>query len=195
MRSKRINTAQNIYFNNVEVDNVYYNNAHIWPPRPYYVSTDGTDDSGVSGDIDNPFQTLNYAISRITNQDTIYFRTGSYIFDEQEITNSNISIIGYNGENVTFDGTRPISDLADPSVNGGEWQTHTTDIVTDTNQVISGKTIYKIKLNSTAEVWQLFHNRNEVINARYPSAQWTDESVYTFNNWGHGYYNILSNGS
>tara|TARA_B100001287_G_scaffold59843_1_gene47950 strand:- start:920 stop:3076 length:2157 start_codon:yes stop_codon:yes gene_type:complete len=195
MRSGRFNTAQNVYLNDVSVDNVYYNNKRLYPPNAYFVSNSGSNDITTTGAENDPFQTLNYAISRITDQDVIYFRTGSYIFDEQEITNSNISIIGYNGENVTFDGTRPISDLADPSVNGGEWQTHTTDIVTDTNQVISGKTIYKIKLNSTAEVWQLFHNRNEVINARYPSAQWTDESVYTFNNWGHGYYNILSNGN
>ena len=34
------------------------NNELICPPRPYYVSNDGTDDSGVSGDIDNPFQNL-----------------------------------------------------------------------------------------------------------------------------------------
>ena len=194
MRSKRINIAQNIYFNNVEVDDVYFNNSHIWPPTPYYVATDGTDDSGVSGDIDNPFQTLNYAISRITNQDTIYFRTGSYNFDEQEITNNGLSLRGYNNENVTFDGTKPISDLADSTVNGGEWQTHTLDIVTDINQTISNKTIYKIKLDSSAEVWQLFYNRNEIINARYPSAQWSDESVYDWNNWGHGYYDLKNNG-
>ena len=162
MRSGRFNTAQNVYLNDVSVDNVYYNNKRLYPPNAYFVSNSGSNDITTTGAENDPFQTLNYAISRITDQDVIYFRTGSYIFDEQEITNSNISIIGYNGENVTFDGTRPISDLADPSVNGGEWQTHTTDIVTDTNQVISGKTIYKIKLNSTAEVWQLFHNRNEV---------------------------------
>ena len=117
----------------------------------YFVSNSGTDSSGVSGDINNPFKTLNYAISRITTQDTIYFRKGSYEFSEQEITNNGLSILGYNDENVTFDGTKPISDLADTSVNGGEWQTHSTTIVTDANQTIS-KTIYKIKLNSTAAV-------------------------------------------
>ena len=194
MRSKRINIAQNIYFNNVEVDNVYYNNKRLFPPNAYYVSTDGTDDSGVSGDINNPFQTLNYAISRITNQNTIYFRTGSYNFNEQEISTNGLSIIAFNDENVTFDGTKPISDLADSSVNGGNWQTHTSDIVTDTNQTLSNKTIYKIKLNSDVEIWQLFYNRNEVINARYPSAQWSDESVYDWNNWGHGYYEYKNNG-
>ena len=39
--SIRINTAQKIYYNNAEVDNVYYNNELIWPPNPYYVSNDG----------------------------------------------------------------------------------------------------------------------------------------------------------
>ena len=71
MRSKRINTAQNIYYNNVSVDDVYYNNRHIWPPTAYYVSNDGNDTGGTSGDINNPFKTLNYAISRISNQNTI----------------------------------------------------------------------------------------------------------------------------
>ena len=160
----------------------------------YFVSNNGNDSSGIVGDIDNPFKTLNYAISRITTQDTIYFRKGSYSFNEQEITNNGLSIQGYNNENVTFDGTRPISDLADTSINNGNWQTHSTTIVTDANQTIN-KTIYKIKLNSTAEVWQLFYNRDEIINARYPSAQWSDDSVYSFNNWGHGYYDILNNGN
>jgi len=195
MRSKRINIAQNIYYDNVSVDDVYYNNRHIWPPRAFYVSNDGNDTGGTSGDINNPFKTLNYAISRITNQNTIYFREGSYEFDEKEITTNGLSIIGYNNENVTFDGTKPISDLRDTSVNGGNWQTHTSDIITDTNQTLSSKTIYKIKLNSDAEVWQLFYNRNEVINARYPSAQWSDDSVYDWNNWGHGYYDIKANGN
>ena len=60
-RSIRINTAQKIYFNNTEVDDVYYNNEHIWPPTPFFVSNDGTDDVSVSGDINNPFQTLAFA--------------------------------------------------------------------------------------------------------------------------------------
>ena len=43
---RRINTAQNIYFNNVEVDGVYYNNELIWPTgsdsTPWSPSTDIT---------------------------------------------------------------------------------------------------------------------------------------------------------
>ena len=42
---RRINTAQNIYLNNVSVDNVYYNNELIWPTgsdTPWSPSTDIT---------------------------------------------------------------------------------------------------------------------------------------------------------
>ena len=129
-RRLRINTAQSIFINNVGVDDVYRDNQHISnPPRAYYVSINGTDTGGTSGDINNPFQTLNYAISRITNQDTIYFREGSYEFNEQEISTNGLSLQGYKDEKVTFDGTRPISDLRDTSVNGGNWQTHTKSIL------------------------------------------------------------------
>ena len=161
--------------------------------RPYYVSTTGSDDANVSGNISAPFQSLNYAISRITDQNTIYFRAGSYEFDEQTISTTGLSLQGYEA-NVVFDGTRPISDLTDTTVNGGNWQTHTANIVTDNNTTISNKTIYKVKLQSDVEIWQLFYNRNEVINARWPSAQWSDESVYSFDNWGHGYYEYKNNG-
>ena len=41
---------------------------------------------------------------------------------------------------------------------------------------------------------ELFHNNKEIMNARYPSAQWTDDSVYSIDNnerplkWCWGYY-------
>ncbi len=165
------------------------------PPviKSFYVSTAGNDNANVSGNISAPFQSLNYAISRITDQNTIYFRAGSYEFDEQTISTTGLSLQGYEA-NVVFDGTRPISALTDTAVNGGNWQTHTANIVTDANVIINNKTIYKVKLQSNVEIWQLFHNRKEVINARWPSAQWSDESVYSFNNWGHGYYEYKNNG-
>ena len=166
------------------------------PPviKSYYVSTTGNDDANVSGNISAPFQSLNYAISRITDQNTIYFRAGSYEFDEQTISTTGLTLQGYEA-NVVFDGTRPIDDLKDVTVNSGNWQTHTANIVTDANVTINNKTIYKVKLNSNVEIWQLFHNRKEVINARWPSAQWDDETVYSFNKWGHGYYDLKGNGN
>ncbi len=162
--------------------------------KSYYVSNSGTDGASISGNVSAPCKTLNDAVSRIKDQNTIYFKYGSYEFDEQTISTTGLTLQAVNSGNVTFDGTREIYDLADTNVNNGNWQTHTTTIVTDNNTTISNKTIYKIKLQSNVEIWQLFHNRNEVINARWPSAQWSDESVYSFNNWGHGYYEYKNNG-
>ena len=166
------------------------------PPviKSFFVSPTGNDGPTIGGSIGAPFQTLNYALSRIDDQNTIYFRAGSYEFDEQTISTTGITLQGYEA-NVVFDGTRPISDLTDVSVNSGNWQTHTANIVTDANVTINNKTIYKVKLNSNVEIWQLFYNRKEVINARWPSAQWDDETVYSFDKWGHGYYDLKGNGN
>ena len=163
-------------------------------PNAYFVSNSGTDSLSSNGDIDNPFRTLDYAIARINNEDTIYFREGSYEFDEKEITTTGLSLKSYNNENVVFDGTKSIDELKDVFVNGGNWVTYTTDVVTDNNQTINNKTLYRIKLRNDVEIWQLFHDRKEVINARFPSAQWDDESVYSLDNWGHGYYDYKDNG-
>ena len=162
-------------------------------PIPYYVSNDGNDDVSTTGAIDDPYASLDYAISQITNQDTIYFREGSYEFNEEEITNNGLSLQAYNNENVTFDGTRSIEELRDANWEGG-WTPYTTNVVTDENQTINDKTLYRIKLRDDVEIWQLFHDRNEVINARWPSAQWEDETVYDRAKWGHGYHDINNSG-
>ena len=164
------------------------------PVNGLFVSTSGNDTAETTGDIGDPFETLDYALSRIVSEDSVYFREGSYEFSEKDIPNTGLSLQGWNNENVVFDGTRSIEDLRDINVNGGNWETYTTDVVTDENSTISGKTLYRIKLRNDVEIWQLFHDRNEVINARYPSAQWDDESVYDRANWAHGYYDINSNG-
>ena len=54
---------------------------------------------------------------------------------------------------------------------------------------------YKIKIKDNTKIWQLFSNRKEIINARYPSAQWDNDSVYKLSNWGHGYYDKSTNGN
>ena len=35
----------------------------------------------------------------------------------------------------------------------------------------------------------IISNENEIINARWPSADWENDEIYDLNNWGHGYYN------
>ena len=76
----------------------------------------------------------------------------------------------------------------------GVWSEYVTTIVSDDNQIINNKRLYRIKLKDNVEIWQVFYKRKEIINARWPSAQWNDDSVYNWNNWGHGYYDIKSNG-
>lgn len=91
--------------------------------------------------------------------------------------------------NVVLDGTRSIDELRDINNVNGIWNSDSRFVVKDDNSVITAQ-LYKIKLRDDVKIWQLFHNRREIINARYPSAQWENDEVYDLNNWGHGYYNL-----
>ena len=115
-------------------------------------------------------------------------REGSYELPETEI-NKQIIISSYNNENVVLDGTRSIDELRDINNVNGIWNPDSRFVVKDDNSVITAQ-LYKIKLRDDVKIWQLFHKRREIINARYPSAQWENDEVYDLNNWGHGYYNL-----
>ena len=84
--------------------------------KPYssglYISQTGNDNENISGNINEPFNTLSYAISRITDENKIYLREGSYEMDETNINNS-VSISSYNNENVVIDGSISIENLKD----------------------------------------------------------------------------------
>ena len=123
----------------------------------------------------------------MTIQNTIELREGSYEIPET-IIDKDVEIQPYNDENVVFDGTRPISELRDTNSPDGDWKKITKTIVTDNNENAYAS-LYKIKLRDDVDIWQLFLRRKEIINARWPSAQWTDDSVFDQNRWGHGYYN------
>ena len=154
-------------------------------PIPLYVSILGNDLETTNGNIDDPFKTIEYALTRISNENTIYIREGSYEFDEVNI-NKSLLISGYDSENVTLDGSRQLNELIDLSANS-DWQPYIHRTFDNSNNFIQ-KNIYKIKLKENIEIWQLFYNRYEVINARWPSAQWKDDSVYNQEkNWAHGY--------
>ena len=110
------------------------------------------------------------------------------IYEEPEvIVDKKVDIISYPGENVVFAGTKSINELSDES-GEGVWVPFNKLIVNDSNDIETA-TFYKIKLRSDVEIWQLFHKYSEVINARWPSAQWVDDSVFEQERWGHGYYN------
>ena len=66
-----------------------------------YVSNDGSDSSG-DGSIEKPYQTLNYTISRASNNSNIYLKSGTYNSTGYDIKNKSISITGIG--DVTVDG-------------------------------------------------------------------------------------------
>ena len=158
-----------------------------------FISTTGTAlPETADGTIDKPYSSLSEAITANPTATKINFRQGCYKFDEYELNNfsgtsgSNKEITAYVNENVIFDGTRSITELAD---SGEKWTLISNqNVINDSNQLVSGS-IYRIKLQNTVEIWQLFHGLNEIIGARYPSAQWSDNSVFSHDYWGHGYYN------
>ena len=98
---RRINTAQNIYLNNVEVDNVYYNNELIWPTgsasTPWSPSTDITTVAWIDASDSSNYSRSGTSLLSVTD------KAGTYTINVggNPITNSSTQ----NGLNVfDFDG-------------------------------------------------------------------------------------------
>jgi hypothetical protein len=97
---RRINTAQNIYLNNVSVDNVYYNNEHIWPTgsnTPWSPSTDITTVAWIDASDSSTYTRSGTGLNSVTD------KSGTYTIDigSNVVTNSSTQ----NGLNVfDFDG-------------------------------------------------------------------------------------------
>ena len=76
----------------------------------YYVSLTGRDNRN-AGSLNDPFRSIQYALSQATNNDVIYIMGGTYTVangnnrDVNVRINKPISILAYNDEKVTFDGT------------------------------------------------------------------------------------------
>ncbi|MFM5883007.1 hypothetical protein [Methanobrevibacter gottschalkii] len=66
-----------------------------------YISNEGSDFCG-DGSIDNPYQTLNYTIGKVSNNSNIYLKSGTYNSTGYDIVNKSISINGIG--DVTIDG-------------------------------------------------------------------------------------------
>ena len=159
----------------------------------YYVSINGNDDIG-NGSIDNPYRTLSKALIESSEYDIIYIRAGQYNFNEINISKNYITIKAYLNEIVILDGTKDINELRYDNTN---WTSELTNIIKDDNTTES-VTLWKIRLEDNTDIWQLFYNREEVINARYPSAQWSDNTIYEINEderptkWCWGYEKLNS---
>jgi hypothetical protein len=74
---RRINTAQNIYFDNVSADEVYYNNELIWPTGsdPWSPSTDITAVAWIDASDSSNYTTSGTTLTSVTDKAGIYTMT------------------------------------------------------------------------------------------------------------------------
>ena len=142
----------------------------------YYVSSSGTDNESC-GAIGTPCQTIQYAINKLSAGDTLYIREGTYretITITNDGTSGNlITIQNYTGETVTIDGTTDIT---------GTWSTYND---------VSGA----YQLSYTGDITQLFVDDQPMVNARWPNAQFNDDSIFSHSTWAEGDEGNSSNGS
>ena len=132
----------------------------------YYVGTFGSDSH--PGTLEQPFRTIQQAASNMVSGDICYIRQGTYhesvnIENQDGSDGAPITFTNYNNERVALDGTVKIDSI---------WGIHSGNI-------------WKTTLNF--DIWQLFVNRSEMVMARWPNANFYDESIWDKeNNWGHG---------
>ena len=143
----------------------------------YYVSSTGID-NGSCGSEGSPCQTIQYVLdNKINAGDTLYIRGGTY---RETITITNdgssgnlITIQNYPGETVTIDGTTDIT---------GTWNTY--------NEVTGA-----FQFSYTGDITQLFVDDQPMVNARWPNAQFNDDSIFSHSTWAEGDEGNSSNGS
>ncbi|MDC3110148.1 hypothetical protein OA490_04190 [Flavobacteriales bacterium] len=147
----------------------------LYSQSTYYVapSSSGGSDSN-NGSIGSPFETIQYGINQLSSGgDILYIRAGTYretITINKTGSNGNpITIEAYSSEEVTIDGTVDIT---------GSWTSH-------------GNGIYKLSSYST-NITQLFVDDEPMVNARWPNAQFNDDSVFSHSTWAQGDENTLS---
>ena len=144
----------------------------------YYVapSSSGGSDSN-AGTFAAPFETLAHAIDQLTAGDILYIREGTYretiSIDEDGSSGNLITIENYDNEVVTIDGTSDIT---------GTWSTY-------------GGVSGAYQLSYTSDITQLFVDDEPMVNARWPNAQFYDDSIFSHSTWAEGDENSISNTS
>ena len=115
-----------------------------------------------------PFETLQHAIDQLTAGDILYIREGTYretiTIDEDGSSGNLITIQNYNNEVVTIDGTTDIT---------GTWSTYND---------VSGA----YQFSYTGDITQLFVDDQPMVNARWPNAQFNDDSIFSHSTWAEG---------
>ena len=144
----------------------------------YYVapSSSGGSDSN-AGTFAAPFETLAHAIDQLTAGDILYIREGTYretiSIDEDGSSGNLITIENYDNEVVTIDGTSDVT---------GTWSSYGS---------VSGA----YQLAYTGDITQLFVDDEPMVNARWPNAQFYDDSIFSHSTWAEGDENSISNTS
>ena len=143
--------------------------SQIFSQNTYYVAPSSSGgDNGNIGSLAAPFETLAYAIEQLSAGDTLYIREGTYretiTIDEDGTSSSLITIQNYNNEDVTIDGTTNIS---------GTWSTFDD---------LSGA----FQLTYSGDITQLFVDDEPMVNARWPNAQFYDDSIFSHSTWAEG---------
>ena len=102
---RRINTAQGIYFNNVEVDGVYYNNEHIWPtssaeesPDPWSPSSDITTVAWIDASDSSNYSTSGATLTSVTDKAGTYTMTVGGTPTTGN-TQNGLNVFDFNGSN------------------------------------------------------------------------------------------------
>jgi len=144
----------------------------------YYVAPSASGGSNSNtGTLAAPFETLQHAIDQLTAGDILYIREGTYretvTIDENGTSGNLITIQNYNNEVVTIDGTTDIT---------GTWSTY--------NDVPGA-----YQLSYTGDITQLFVEDQLMVNARWPNAQFNDDSIFSHSTWAEGVEGSSSNGS
>ena len=144
--------------------------SHVLAQTTYYVapaSSGGDNDN--AGTLAAPFETLQYAVNQLTAGDILYIREGVYretiTIDEDGTSGNLITIQNYNNEVVTIDGTVDVT---------GTWSSYGS---------VSGA--YQLSSYST-DITQLFVDDEPMVNARWPNAQFYDDSIFSHSTWAQG---------
>ena len=99
---RRINTAQGITFNNVSVDDVYYNNEHIWPTgsasTPWSPSTDITTVAWIDASDSSNYSTSGTTLTSVTDKAGTYTMTVGGTPTTGN-TQNGLNVFDFNGSN------------------------------------------------------------------------------------------------
>ena len=144
--------------------------SHVLAQTTYYVAPASSGgDNNNAGTLAAPFETLQYAVNQLTAGDILYIREGAYretiTIDEDGTSGNLITIQNYNNEVVTIDGTVDVT---------GTWSSYGS---------VSGA--YQLSSYST-DITQLFVDDEPMVNARWPNAQFYDDSIFSHSTWAQG---------